>query len=132
MAAKVALLDGATERQSLPATSGRPLKIEPQPKVPARTLRLVSTVADAVRLTDQQKNAAAAIGISEGRLSAKLKDGSLTVAQLDRLGDVFGQRLGEECVRTFGTETAEQRFRRLILEAREKFAEIEAAYGARR
>jgi hypothetical protein len=58
--------------------------------------------AETLRRVTSQKAAAIDIGIHEGRLSHKLKDGSLTVAQLEALGPVYAAELGELLVAQYG------------------------------
>lgn len=117
--------NAATPRERLADVSGRPAKAELKAQVPAIPLRDVA--AEALRRAMSQKAAATDIDISEGRLSHKLKDGSLTLAQLEALGAVFGMRLGEVCREHYGTEDPQARMRRAIREAQEKIAEIAEA-----
>lgn len=115
----------ATPRERLAGVSGKPAKAELRTQVGATPLRDV--VAEALRRATSQKAAALEIAISEGRLSHKLKDGSLTVAQLEELGAIFGMRLGETCREMYGTEDPQERIRRAIREARQKIDELAEA-----
>lgn len=116
-----------TERNRLPGSSGGQLKAGL--KAAHKPLREV--VASAVELAMQQKEAAYLIGRSEGRLSSKLKDGSLTVRQLEALGVVFGRRLGEECKREYGTDDPVERMRLALADAKRKLEEAQEAIGQR-
>lgn len=84
-----AQLDG-TEQQTLPSPSGRTAKAGLKPELPGTLFREVPLqviVKDVVQERVKQEAAAESMDISAGRLSSKLTDGSLTLAQLDKLGD---------------------------------------------
>lgn len=114
-----------TPRHSLPERSGGPLKADTRPEDAGTLLRDVA--AEALKRVTSQKVAAIDIKISEGRLSSKLKDGSLTLKQLEALGSIYGQRLGEVCREAYGTEDPQARIRRAIREAQQKIAEVAEA-----
>lgn len=121
MAATLSSASPATERKTLADVSTRAIKVELRtvsPQVPATPLRQVA--AEAVRRATSQKAAAADIGISEARLSHKLKDGSLTLAQLETLGVKFGAELGAGCQQVYGANDPKAVLRREIREARER------------
>lgn len=109
----------ATPRESLAEVRGVPLKAslrEPQAQLAAPLLREVA--ADALWKTTSQTAAAIDIEISDGRLSHKLKDGSLTLKQLEKLGPQFGAEFGAGCRRVFGEPDLKERLRREIRETR--------------
>jgi hypothetical protein len=57
-------------------------------RLPGSSFRSVPEIAkDVVQSASKQEALAEQIGISGGRLSSKLTDGSLTLAQLDAMGD---------------------------------------------
>jgi hypothetical protein len=121
MPTNVQAAGGATERKTLADVSTRAIKVEirsSSPQVGATPLREVA--AEAVRRASSQKAAAADIGISEARLSHKLKDGSLTLAQLEALGAKFGAELGAGCQQVYGSNDPKAVLRREIREARER------------
>ena len=91
----------ATERRSLAGVSGKPIKADLRPQVPATRLREIA--AETVRRVSSQKAAALDIGVHEARLSHKLQDGSLTLAQLETLGPAFAAALGTELVEQFAS-----------------------------
>jgi hypothetical protein len=115
----------ATARESLADVRGYGAKAEHHPHVSASQLREVA--ATALRKTTSQKAAAADIDIHEGRLSHKLQDGSLTLAQLEKLGPTYAAELGRELTQTYGTalEDVPARGRRLIREVRQRLEEFE-------
>lgn len=119
MSKSLALERVATERQSL---AGSCAKAELRAQVGAPPLREVA--ADALKRVTSQKAAALDVGISEGRLSHKVKDGTLTLRELEALGPDFGRALGEECQRTYGAETADARKQRLIRALRQHLDEL--------
>ena len=91
---------GATLRETLAGVRGKPIKADLRPQAPDSRLRDVA--ADALRRTSSQKAAAIDIDLSEGRLSHKLQDGTLTLAQLEALGPVFAAKFGKDLVEKFG------------------------------
>lgn len=125
MAATVTNEREATPRERLAGVRGVAAKAELKAQVPATRLRDVA--AEAMRRAMSQKAAALDMGISEGRLSHKVKDGSLTLAQLEALGGRFAQELGAACLESYGGEGAEARRARLIREARQKLDELAEA-----
>lgn len=81
MAAIIANSSAATPRERLADVRGHQAKADLREQVGATRLREIA--AEALRRVTSQKAAATDIGIHEGRLSHKLKDGSLTLAQLE-------------------------------------------------
>lgn len=101
-------------RESLAGVRPRPAKAELDPQVSATQLRDVA--AEALHHVTSQKAAAGEIGIHEGRLSHKLRDGSLTLGQLEALGPVFAAELGRQLTEQYSTalESPASRARRVI------------------
>lgn len=84
----------------------------PQPS--GSELRIVA--GEALRRVTSQKAAALDIGITEGRLSHKMRDGSLTLAQLEALGPRYAAELGRSLVEQYeaAIETPRERARRVL------------------
>lgn len=92
---------GATSRELLADVRPRPAKASLHPQEGASRLRELA--AEALKRVTSQKSAAIDIGIHEGRLSHKLKDGSLTLAQLEALdAPQFCAEFGKLLVEQFG------------------------------
>lgn len=89
----------ATPRERLADVRGSAVKADLKAQLPATSMRAVA--ADAIHAVTSQKAAASDIGINEGRLSHKLKDGSLTLAQLEALGPRYTAKLGADLVERF-------------------------------
>lgn len=116
----------ATERETLPAPCGAHAKADLRPQVPATRLRDVA--AEALQRTSSQKSAAIDIAISEGRLSHKLQDGSLTLAQLEALGPSYAVALGESLIEQFAPlATPKARALQQVSEAERALKEIRQA-----
>lgn len=90
---------------------------EAEPEVDGRRFRKVA--GEALRRVSSQKAAALSMGISEGRLSSKLKDGSLTLKQLETLGADYAVRFALDLLDAFGHVTKSPKER-----ARERLPEI--------
>lgn len=104
----------ATPRETLADVRPKQAKAELRPQAAVILLREVA--AEAIHRTSSQKAAAVDIGIHEGRLSHKLKDGSLTLAQLETLGPGYAAELGAHLTETYGSEreSPKQYARRLV------------------
>jgi hypothetical protein len=90
----------APQRSSLADVCGKPAKADLHPHTAAPLLREVA--AQALERTSIQKVAADQIGIHRARLSHKLKDGTLNLAQLEAVGPEFCAELGRMLLDTFG------------------------------
>lgn len=114
----------APERASLADVCGKPAKADLHPHLPAPLLREVA--ATAIERTDIQKEIADQIGIHRSRLTHKLKDGSLTLRQLEELGPEFFVILGQELLETFGPlATPQARARQVIRAIRAALDELD-------
>lgn len=89
-----------TLRKSLAGVCPSPVKAHLDPQVPATRLR--DDAEEAIDRTSSQKAAAATIGISQGRLSHKNDDGTLTLAQLETLGPEFAVEFGVSIQKKYG------------------------------
>ena len=87
-------------QQKVAGLYAEPVKAAPRPKGPERFLR--EPAKDAIQATQKQGTAATDIGLSEGRLSAKLSDGTITLGELERLGVAWAVRYAEEVLRQHG------------------------------
>ena len=88
MRSSVLRAPGGTERQPLPSPAGQTAKAGLKPELSGTSARSLPEIAkDIVQERVKQEAAAEVVGISAGRLSSKLSDGSLTLAQLDAMGD---------------------------------------------
>lgn len=105
----------ATPRERLADVRPQQAKAELHAHVSATRLREVA--AEALRRATSQKAAAIDIGIHEGRLSHKLKDGTLTLAQLEELGPTYAAELGEALIESFGALTDPKAIARRELES---------------
>lgn len=99
MAITVASTAQAMERKSLADVCGKPVKAALAPQLPATDLR--RDAAEAMRRVSSQKSAAITIGLDEGRLSHKNSDGTLTLAQLEKLGPDYAAELGKSLVEKY-------------------------------
>lgn len=106
----------STPRQTLADVVLTPAKAEVRSQRGASQLRAVA--AEAIRRVSSQKAAALEIGLNESRLSHKLKDGSVTLAQLEVLGPVYAAEFGRVLLAQYGAdaETPQDRARRVIPE----------------
>lgn len=124
MAATMRSSSAGTQRDTLPTRSGGQVKADSRPELPGTRLRDVA--ADALHMTTSQKAAALDIEISDGRLSSKLKDGSLTLAQLESLGPQYAVKLGEQLIETFAPlATPKARAQQQIREIRQRLEELD-------
>lgn len=90
----------APERKSLADVCGKPAKADLRPQVPATDLRELA--AEARTRTVKLESAADEIGIHPSRLSHKFSDGSVTLAQLEKLGPQYAFEFGRQLVERFG------------------------------
>jgi len=112
-----------TPRQKLPAPSGQAAKAELDPKPPESFLR---GIARETIQRGKQGAAALDIGISEGRLSAKLSDGTLALKDLEALGPEFAVTFAEEVLRQIGPlATPKARAKQLLRDRRRIDEELE-------
>lgn len=104
----------ATPRETLADVRPRCAKATLRPQEGASRLR--ESAADALQTVTSQKAAALDIGIHEGRLSHKLRDGSLTLKQLETLGPTYAAALGEQLTERYGEarESPKAYARRLV------------------
>lgn len=126
MANSLPKLDGATERKTLADVCGKQIKAGLHPEHAQEGASLLRDVAaDALTRIASQKAAATDIGIHESRLSHKLDEGSLTIAQLEKLGPAYAAELGRRLVDVYGPLVdPKQRARRQIREARRAIDEL--------
>lgn len=112
-----------TPQQTLPSPSGRSVRATLIPKAPESFLR---PIAKDVIQRGKQSSAATEIGISEGRLSAKLGDGTLTLGELEKLGPAVAVTFAEEVLKQLGPLcTPEARIRQSIRNAKAALDEAE-------
>jgi hypothetical protein len=128
MGASVAVRAGETPQERLSGLHGTPAKASLPPKPGVTELRLVAK--EAIQRVGKQSAAATDIGISDGRLSAKLEDGTLSLRELERLGPHYAAEFGRQLLERFGPlATPHARARQLLQEHRriadELFAIIE-------
>lgn len=81
---------------------GRPRQAKADLRADETTPLLRDVAATAIERTDIQKEVADQIGIHRSRLTHKIKDGSLTLKQLEELGPRFAVLLGQELLETYG------------------------------
>lgn len=91
----------STPQQTLPDRSGGQLKAELS-ETSSRSVPIREQAADALRAMGSQKTAALDLKLSEGRLSSKLKDGSLTIRHLEQFGADYASEFGEALVKKYG------------------------------
>lgn len=114
----------ARERPSLADVCGKPVKADLAPHIPAPRMREVA--ASSVESTGTQKGAATDIGIDRSRLSHKLKDGSLNLAQMEALGPAFCAEFGRQLLEEYGPlATPQMRVRQALRVMRRLIDEIE-------
>lgn len=113
--------DRAMERRTLADVCGRDAsrpKADLQPQAGATRLRDVA--AETIRAGGKQESAARDIEIHPARLSHKLKDGSLTLAQLEKLGPDYARAFGEGLMDQFGPVDTKAKLRRELRALREQ------------
>ena len=89
-----------TPQQKLSGIRATDNKTAAHPKEPETELRLVAK--EAIQRVGKQQAAASDIGISEGRLSAKLGDGTLSLGELEKLGPHYAAEFGRQLLERFG------------------------------
>lgn len=105
-----------------PAKAGLRTRINPQEaasEAHGDASRLRDVAAETIRRVTTQKAAALTIGIDQSRLSHKLKDGSVTLKQLELLGADYAVRFALDLLEAFGHVTKSPKER-----ARERLPEI--------
>lgn len=106
----------ATPRRTLADVRTAPVKATLRTQSSATGLREVA--AEALRRCTTQKSAAIDMQIDEGHLSRQLKDGSMTLARLEVLGDAYCAEFGALLLERFADarESPRERARRLLPE----------------
>lgn len=96
---------------------GKPIKADLVPHTGAPLLRDVAAIA--IERTDIQKEVADQIGIHRSRLTHKIKDGTLTIKQLEELGPRFFVNFGRELIEAYAPmETPRARLRAISTQRR--------------
>ena len=114
----------ATPRERLAGVRPQPVKAELDPQEGATSMRQLAK--SAIQAVSGQKAAAIDIGIHEGRLSHKLSDGTITLAELETLGPKFAARFGADLVEMNGPlATPLTRARQKLRESHAALDEIE-------
>lgn len=91
-------------------------------EVPGSIFREVA--AETLRRGGSQKAAAITLAISEGRLSSKLKDGSLTLKQLEQFGPDYLTEFARGLMERSATDP-HARVRQLCRELRQRLDDLE-------
>lgn len=99
MATTIPTAAAERHQQSLPSPSGRSVRADLHPKLPEIFLRPI--VKDVLQ-RGKQSSAASQAGISEGRISAKLSDGSFNLRELEAQGVDVVVTVAEEILRRLG------------------------------
>lgn len=112
-------------QQSLPDPSGSTAKASlRETEVIGTVLREVA--ADALRrVGSSQKAAAITLAISEGRLSSKLKDGSLTLKHLEQFGPGYVEEFARALVERTESNDPRARLRQLFRDLHARLDEVE-------
>lgn len=123
MKSSLAHAPAETPQQNLPRPSGRSVKADLAPKDPESSLRVI---AKDVIQRGKQSSAASEVGLSEGRLSAKLGDGTFNVSEMERLGPEFAVTFAQEILQQLGPLcTPQARMRAEIRAIRKACDELE-------
>lgn len=123
MSRSLANVGAERPQQNLPSPSGRSVDADLRPKLAETFLR---PIAKEVIQREGQDNAATTIGISEGRLSAKLGDGTFNLKELEALGPEVAVTFAEEVLKRLGPLcTPKARIQQAIREARQRLDDIE-------
>lgn len=131
MSQSVAARSAATPRESLAdvrATENKKAARPPTPppaqaQEPASPLREVAR--DAIRRVGKQSAAATDIGIHQGRLTHKLTDGTIQLAELEKLGPLYAAEFGRQLLERFGpVATPHARAKTLMRELRRMHDEL--------
>lgn len=96
-------------------------KADLNPKASETALRTIAK--DVIQAGGKQEAAAEEAGLSGGRFSAKLIDGSIRLRELERLGPSFAVKWAEEIIRQFGPTMTPQQFIREEVRAIRKHLE---------
>lgn len=117
---------GATRYETLAEIGGKPIKADLRSQGGACQMRDVA--ADAIRHISSQKAAALDMKLSESRLSHKLKDGSVTIKELETLGPSYAAEFGSGLVKKYAGDVEDARTRalRLIPELLREFLAVVA------
>lgn len=115
----------ALPRESLATVRATDNKTALHSQVPASPLREIAK--DAIRRIGKQSAAASDIGIHEGRLAHKLADGTLSLAELERLGPQYAAEFGRQLLERFGPlATPQARARQTVRAMRQALDELDA------
>lgn len=113
------------ERRSLPTPSERKRTVQAHAELSGTSVRsLPEIVKDVVQEHVKQDAAASEIGISGGRLSSKLSDGSITAKQIDAMGDDVLIPMAEQILESRGKSPIAV-MRQAIRDARKAMSIIE-------
>ncbi len=124
MRSSLAASSTATPRESLADIRATDNKTATRPQEPASPLREVAK--DAIRRVGKQSAAASDIGIHEGRLAHKLTDGTISLAELEKLGPHYAAEFGRQLLERFGPmSTPHARAVHLMRELRRMHEELE-------
>lgn len=125
MATTVKHAPPASHREELASVRPHMARASVQPQVDTSSLRELA--AEAIRATSGKARAAAIdLGIHEASLSRQLKDGTLRLEQLERLGPELLAELGRELVEHFGPlATPKARAHQRIRDARAILDELD-------
>lgn len=123
MGASVPVISAATPRESLASVRATANKSAVRSQEPASPLREVAK--DAIRRVGKQSAAASDIGIHEGRLAHKLSDGTISLAELEKLGPHYAAEFGRQLLERFGPlATPHARAQQLLRECRRMHDEL--------
>lgn len=124
MASSMAERSHAREQQDLAGI--RATKLSPPLKAQVSATDFQAVVSEAIRAVSSQKAAAVDLGISEGRLSHKLSDGTLTARDLDELGPAVLTEIARRALEVFGPlSTPQSRMREAVRDIRRRCDEID-------
>lgn len=123
MSASLRASSAETPQQKLSGIRATDNKTAAHPKETESELRLVAK--EAMQRVGKQAAAASDIGISEGRLSAKLGDGTLSLGELEKLGPQYAAEFGRQLLERFGPlATPHARAAHLLREMRRMHEEL--------
>ena len=114
----------ASHREELATVRPKPAKAELKPQVTASAMREVA--AEAIRSAHgKQETAANEVGIHFASLSRQLKDGTLRLEQMEKLGPAFAVKFAEELLRQYGSLASPKDYaRRLIRDIESALSEL--------
>jgi 3-deoxy-D-manno-octulosonate 8-phosphate phosphatase KdsC-like HAD superfamily phosphatase len=104
-----------TPQERLSTVSGKPVKAGLAPKLPETRLRELAK--ETIQTVSKQEAAAVEIGISSGRLSAKLGDGTINLGELEKLGVPFAVKWAESILNQHGALLTPQGYIRAQIRA---------------